>query len=218
MKFRLVVSFGKCDSMRLSGVKDRGYRIRANSYSAEIRPRHDFEKADSYSGGERLHGWRDVRDGLWQDAFIPLPFGWCVDLSRNRMTYAEAVGCPPLSLDWILGEFDSSFNQLAIGSLKYHMDWSVCYCDDEQRERYSAMIARLSEPEPDTTPDEDAAIDTWDFLGGERSEDGTVRVPPCPQDARLAFDSWQERCDAHKERIEKARIEFVRDILPELWS
>lgn len=189
-----------------------GFKFSVGYYTFTFRKRYEHE----ILAGESRRWWRSERGGLYDTLYFPVG-GWCLDGFRGRLSYAEAVGFKQ-SLDWVIDEFDASFNDLAVASMRYHMDWSVCYCDDERRAKYESMIARLSEPAPDTTPEEHAAIETWDMFSGEMNEDGSRTVPPCPPEAGSAFDSWQERLDAHKDRISAARIEFVRDILPGLWS
>jgi hypothetical protein len=89
---------------------------------------------------------------------IPLP-GWIIEV-RSKPNYRKLVGAPKYldKLNWIIDEFDLSFNALAIASLRYHLDYS--HCDNEdRREFYEELINRLSEPHTDTGGDEDDRTD-----------------------------------------------------------
>jgi hypothetical protein len=154
---------------------------------------------------------------------IPLTPKWTLELSTKGKSYRELVGAPKYleNLDWIIDEFDSSFNDLAVASLRYHMDHAVTYCDPEMRAKYQDLIDRLLEPAPGTTEDESAAIDTWDLFGDLMyGADGGVvgrAVTECPEAASEAFDSWRARCEEWENRQLRARHDFV-DIMRELWS
>lgn len=135
-------------------------------------------------------------------------------------TYVELTGCPDYSLDWIIDEFDSSFNDLAIASLKYHQTYSVCYCSPERFAKYQDLIDRLSEPGPEFTDEEIATLEPpgWTFeddlepLPGE----GSLLKESGPE-KRAVYSAFRQREDEHHHRIQQARHDFV-DIMPELWS
>lgn len=148
---------------------------------------------------------------------------WALEIHGPGKSYLELVDAPKYlnNTDWIIDEFDSSFNDLAIASLKYHMHHSVAVCENPNK--YQNLIDRLSEEEPGTTAEEHAAIETWDIV--DRSDpqygkDGKIigyRVPPSTPEASAAFKTWEVRCAAHRKRILQARHDFV-DLMPELWS
>lgn len=121
-------------------------------------------------------------------------------------------------LDWVLGEFDASFNELAIASLRYHLDYS--YADNEiHRMRFESLIDRLSEPEP-TYDELEGFVD--DGTGGFRDvvdpETGASRFAYEPSaHVREYAERFEQAHAEHQRRITAARHEFV-DVIPLLWS
>lgn len=148
---------------------------------------------------------------------VPLSKRWQLWFSTPGKSYLTLVGAPKYlrDVDWILDEFDSSFNELAAASLRYHLDYSVCDNED-RRTQYEDLIKRLTEPEPDTTDEESAAIATWHPLT-QQDEKGRHTLTECPPAAAAAFDTWQSREEAWRARIDQARHDFV-DIMRNLWS
>lgn len=162
---------------------------------------------------------RSERGRLYRRSLLPIgPIA--VVYYRRCLTYGEAVGAPPrftdAAFDWVIDEFDDSFNDLAIASLRYHQDWAVTFCDDERRARYQDLIDRLSEPSPDFTDDEWAVI----TAAGDRlvRVDGQRRMlRPLTDPERQVYAERRERTAAWEQRMSQARRDFV-GIMPELWS
>jgi hypothetical protein len=50
---------------------------------------------------------------------------------------------------------------MAVDSLRYHLSPQCVVDNEHNRERYEALPARLQEPSPRPTPEEQAGIDTW---------------------------------------------------------
>ncbi|MFC4128895.1 hypothetical protein [Nocardia rhizosphaerae] len=157
-----------------------------------------------------------LTEHVWQ---MPLWY-WDVTVHGRGKSYRELTGLPPMSIDWILDEFDSSFNDLAIASLRYHMDYSVCVCPDERRAKYEDLIDRLSERDPLFTEEELTIL----YPPGRKREDdyeqlpdGSYRRRPSTPEQQAVFDVSRERTAAYDERIRQARHDFV-DIMRELWS
>lgn len=148
---------------------------------------------------------------------IPLSKHWQVIVDGRGKSYLELVDGPKYltNTDWILDEFDSSFNDLAIASLRYHMDHAVTYCNDERRKQYQDLVDRLAERRPRFTAAEmDVLHPPGEEFDIERelqriSEDDPVR------DAIYA--AQRERENAYHDRIRQARHDFI-DVLPGLWS
>ena len=145
---------------------------------------------------------------------IPLTEKWQIHLSTKGDDYLTLVNDPKYlrSINWILDEFDSSFNDLAIASLRYHLDWSVC---DKSRYRdvYEDLIERLSERSPRFTPEELAVLHV---PGRTVEEDFLSLNEPNPERDAIYERHWQ-REDEYHARINKARHDFV-DIMGGLWS
>ncbi|WP_280389828.1 hypothetical protein [Nocardia wallacei] len=157
------------------------------------------------------HARGRCREDVW---WVPF-FKWTIKVEGRGKSYRELVDAPKYlkNLDWIIDEFDASFNDLAIASLRYHMDHSVAYCDPERRARYKDLIERLSERKPRVadTPEKRAIIAAhWDAHG----LDGINLAAP---DIDAIHDDYWEREKAFHERIQQARHDFV-DIMPGLWS
>ena len=62
---------------------------------------------------------------------------------------------------FVLDECDHHFNKMAVDSLRYHLSPQCVVDNEHNRERYEALPARLQEPSPRPTPEEQAGIDTW---------------------------------------------------------
>ncbi|WP_068059332.1 hypothetical protein [Nocardia xishanensis] len=163
--------------------------------------------------------WATGRGRCRERVFAMPFFGWDVTFYGRGKSYRELVGFD-LPIDWILDEFDDSFNDLAIASLRYHMDYSVALCSDERRAKYTDLIERLTEPRPRFTEEELAILEppgwTWedDF---EPHPDGGALMKPTPPEKQAVYEAHRLREDAYLERIRQARHDFV-DIMPELWS
>lgn len=169
--------------------------------------------------GDRPAWNRSERGGLYRRSLLPIgPIA--VAYCRRFLTYGEAVGAPPrftdAAFDWVIDEFDDSFNDLAIASLRYHQDWAVTSCSDERRARYQDLIDRLSEPSPDFTDEERAVFaaagDRLVRVDGRRS---TLRPPTDREQA--AYAAQRERTAAWEQRMVEAQRDFI-GIMRELWS
>lgn len=142
---------------------------------------------------------------------IPLIGEWQLELATPGKSYLELVGGPKYlkNLSWILDEFDASFNDLAVASLKYHLDWSVCN-NEYRRLRYEDLIRRLQEREPDMcdTAEERAIMKAaFEFPLNEHET----------PESRALSARYHEREVAYEARMLRARYDFV-DIMRELWS
>lgn len=164
----------------------------------------------SFDDGPRWAYWRgrclehSVRVPVWR---------WSVEFHSAGKSYRELVGMPKVSLDWIIDEFDHSFNHLAIASMRYHMDYAVTHCPPDRRALFQGLIDRLSESRPRiaTTPQDRAVLDAhWDKHG----LDGVTISDP---EVDAIHDDFWSRQDAYHERIQQARRDFI-DVLPHLWS
>ncbi|KXO99412.1 Uncharacterised protein (plasmid) [Tsukamurella tyrosinosolvens] len=139
----------------------------------------------------------------------------------RTLTYGEAVGAPPYlrdpAFDWVIDELDSSFNALAIASLKYHCDWSICDIGDERRTKFRQLIVRLQEPAPTYTEAEMAVFDAAGPRFRHSRVGGPVTMRPSTPAEREAHEDWRAREAAWEERLDQARRDFV-DVMRELWS
>lgn len=136
----------------------------------------------------------------------------------RRPTNRRLVGFN-LPIDWIIDEFDASFNQLACASLRYHLDHSVAD-NDEHREEWEALITRLSEPEPEFTDAEMAVLEPpgWTFEDDfEPLPDGRYLLRKSSPERLAAYEAHRLRDVAYDERIQQARHDFI-NVLPKLWS
>ena len=154
------------------------------------------------------HSRGRLTEHVWQ---MPL-WRWDVTVHGRGKSYRELTGFPKYSIDWILDEFDSSFNDLAVASLRYHLGFSVCDNED-RRPKYEDLIERLTEPRPRFTEEELAILRTGRTIE-EELDALNERTPP---DRSAVYDAYRAREDAYLERIRQARHDFV-DIMPELWS
>lgn len=150
-----------------------------------------------------------LTEHVWQ---MPL-WRWDFTVHGRGKSYRKLTGLPDYSIDWIVDEFDSSFNDLAIASMKYHMDYSVCVCPDGRRARFEDLIERLSERRPlvaDTEEKKAALRADWDEhgLGGIMRQDPVIDA--------IHEDYWRRDNEFHA-RMQQARHDFI-DVLPHLWS
>ncbi|AID58882.1 hypothetical protein PBI_GAIA_63 [Mycobacterium phage Gaia] len=151
---------------------------------------------------------------------VPLTKRWQVTFSTAGKDYLTLVGGPEYlrNLNWILDEFDSSFNDLAIASLRYHLDYSVCDNEDN-RERYEDVIARLSEESPTFTDEEMAILQPpgWSPKDDFEYVDGRMLLKRANSAQEAIYKAFHQREDEYRERIQQARHDFV-DLMPMLWS
>ncbi|MBS4102783.1 hypothetical protein [Tsukamurella paurometabola] len=142
-------------------------------------------------------------------------------LDRRHLTYGEAVGAPPYlqdpALDWVIDEFDHSFNALAIASLKYHCDWSICDIGEERRAEFHQLIERLEEPMPGYTEEEQAVFDAAGPRFPEVEVGGSVTMRPSTPAEQAAHEAWRARVNEWEQRIDQARRGFV-GVMRYLWS
>ncbi|MFD3594296.1 hypothetical protein ACFWU5_16355 [Nocardia sp. NPDC058640] len=163
-----------------------------------------------------FHGRGRCDEHVWS---FPL-WGWTVKVYGRGKSYRKLTGLPKYSIDWIIDEFDASFNDLAVASLRYHMNFSVCWCSDEQRTTYMDLVARLTEPAPTFTTAEMGILNPpgWTFEDEfERPPNGNCRMRESTPEQKTIYAAFREREHAYNERIRQARHDFV-DIIPELWS
>lgn len=181
--------------------------VSVDRYESKIKPRWDFSRGRVQ---ERI-----IR--------VPLTKTHTLELNSRGKSYLDLVGAPEFlkSMDWIVDEFDASFNALATASLRYHMDHAVTYCTDERRAQYQDIIDRLNPPKVKMfDPGEEDIENRWlssrdSWLNKLRGTNfSTLNVPD-------EFDEYMERYrDRQKERdavIDKARHDFA-DIMRGLWS
>ncbi|AWN03977.1 hypothetical protein PBI_PEREGRIN_150 [Rhodococcus phage Peregrin] len=157
-----------------------------------------------------------VETGRCKEKELRIPIGkYALELATPTKSYLKLVDGPDYlnNTSWILDEFDSSFNDLAISSLKYHLDFSICDNSD-RREKYEDIIARLGEDEPNVvdTPEKQAI---WDEHYGDDTF-GNINKEK-PEALREIFNEYRKRTKEHFNRQQQARHDFV-DIMPELWS
>ncbi|MFF0498469.1 hypothetical protein ACFYU5_18835 [Nocardia aobensis] len=164
--------------------------------------------------------WRTRTDG---HEFRITVWRWSVDLLTRGKSYAELVGFPYRISDWIIDEFDSSFNKLAIASLRYHLNHSVAY-NEQHREAWEALIERLSERRPEVADtDEKKAVlradDRHPFepVYGADGKISHYTMRESTPEERAIMDDYDVRERAYHERIQQARKDFI-DVLPYLWS
>lgn len=221
MKLKLNLSINTIKPKRKSakGNKPVGVTISLNDLTISVRPKR-WKDED----GKGID-WNNKRGELYTQKFFRLPFNYCVDTHKREKTYAEAVNTL-LDIDWVLDEFDVSFNELAISSMKYHMDYAVTDCTPERRAKYENMIERLTRQ---AYPITDAELDALegvnkvdlDTLNDDDFWEAITNPERTPEQAALVED-YSARKEQHNnaqwERIKAARIEFVSDILPGLWS
>lgn len=160
-----------------------------------------------------------VETGRCKEKELRIPVGkYALELATPGKSYLELVDGPEYlkNMNWLLDEFDSSFNDLAVSSLKYHLDFSICDNRD-RREKYEDIIARLEEKDPNVvdTPEKQAI---WDAHYGKDDSDilGSINKEK-PEAIRELFKDYRKRSKEHFERQQQARHDFI-DIMPELWS
>lgn len=159
------------------------------------------------------------RSGLVQTRELRLPAGMTVRYRRQLRTYGQAVGSrfTDPAFNWVIDEFDDSFNDLAIASLRYHQDWAITRCDEERRATYQDLIDRLGKSAPEPTDAESAVLRGGWPARREPLPGGRVRIHP-PSDAERAVrDAIRARESEWIARQDQARHDFL-DVMRELWS
>ena len=181
-----------------------------------------YVSMDTPFGGVTVH-----KEYSWQDpwffgrgdrlgelrARLPLPFKHSIEFNGPYKSYRELVEAPEYleNLDWIIDEFDSSFNDLACATLRYHLDFSVCD-NEERRDLYEDLIERLNEDPVEFTDEEIEIIHARD--SGDLTVDINRESTP---GEKAAYDAYWKREEEYHARIAKARHDFV-DIMRYLWS
>ena len=113
---------------------------------------------------------------------------------------------------WVIDEFDSSFNTLAMASLRYHMNHSVAVCAGKQRATFQSPLDRFEEAQHrDTSPH--GYMDHFSQHREGVIELLRLKCPECKEFQAQKDEARQKR----KADINKLRHEFV-NILPWLWS
>lgn len=144
-----------------------------------------------------------------------------LEFDRRHMTYGEAVGAPSYlrdpTFDWVIDEFDHSFNALAIASLKYHCDWAITGIEDQRRAEFQQLIERLEEPMPEYSDAEQAVFDAAGELFPEVKVGEKLTMRPFTPEERAAHEAWRIREAEWEERIDEARRDFV-GVMRYLWS
>lgn len=223
MKIELSIGWGFHRSGSVRARRD-GVYFYIGRHTALVRRRQSFEVPDEFGPGEGLHWWRpngfENRTELSDSIYVPLGSKWCIEFRRQNKDYADLVGYRAPSMDWIIDEFDSSFNDLAVASLRYHMDYSVCYCEPDTRAKYEDLIRRLTEPRPSFTEEELAILHPpgWTIQDDfERTSDGYARLRPASEEKHAVYEAFGKRETEWLKRELQARHDFV-DIMRGLWS
>lgn len=164
----------------------------------------------------KLEERRKEKHSLGRWTLINLPFG--LQLSYDKSRYArDLAGVPKdYSIDWIIDEFDESFNSVAAASLYYHLNLGVAD-NEHSREYFEKLSKELIESEKHTfelTDEEikhqDKIFETWNT--GKRSN-LTCRCDICKNISKKIREAEKEKT----RRVQKAREEFL-EVLPCLWS
>lgn len=183
---------------RLGKHRDGGVSLTINKKTFNLRPKRMYED-------NRATGWA-AQDGGHSSAYFPLPFKWCFERFRTDKTTAELVGIPEYSLHWILDEFDSSFNDLAVGSLRYHMDHAVTHCLPETRAKYEELIRRFEALDENTV--EGVTDADWEAYDNDTAT---------KEQAEKLHNGIMARNEKRRQDELSVRHDFV-EIMGELWS
>lgn len=126
---------------------------------------------------------------------------------------AQQCGVPDgWTFQWVIDEFDLTFNGLAMASLRYHMDHAVTACRGARREAYQSMLDEFEELR-------DRRVMTREHVEHHANHrKGLVEAlrVDCPECER----HLREHNEAKRKRgadIRAARHKFV-DLMPGLWS
>lgn len=144
MKVQLKFGIRKCP-----WVDDKGIEFSWQNKTLTVRKRRIYEQ-------DHENKTEDV-DGIYTTKYVKLPFGLCIETCKTHTTYAKKLGLD-FSLDWVIDEFDSSFNQLAIASLKYHLNYAVTSVDTATAAIYHDLIVRLDAHYNSVMTDEEVEI------------------------------------------------------------
>lgn len=114
----------------------KGIELTVNNHTFEFRKKYRFED-------NRAYWWKSDKRRGQSKAFLPLPLKLCISGFREDKTYAELVNVPDLTVDWIIDEFDASFNKLAVASMQYHLNHAITIPTQHKRETFNALIRRF---------------------------------------------------------------------------
>lgn len=194
------------------------FTVSLNGYSATLKRAGTFKNLFEWQHDEfeeETHGWAVGRNGLYETANIKLPFALALRLYKDGMSYAEAVGFDKdITVDWIIDEFDSSFDALAVASMKYHMDWSVAVCPPERRAVYEKLIEKFETRVDYFTEEELNHFDECRGVGFQKWFGSRDNCVTCKE----ANNLYKIRIEVAEKLQKEARVEFVEKVLPTLWS
>ncbi len=198
------------------GHRGPGIRVTIGRRTVEVRRRAAVPGVHTRPGRPAWNQTR--RGGLFTESALPLP-GVTLSYTRRRLSYGEAVASrfTDTAFDWVIDEFDASFNDLAIATLRYHQDWAVTDCDDQHRAAYQDLIDRLGESAPDFTDKEIRVLDAARAERIERLPNGRTRLHPPTAEVAAVYAAHDQRQNEWLSRITRSRHDFV-DIVPDLWS
>ncbi|MBF6540722.1 hypothetical protein IU418_26300 [Nocardia farcinica] len=166
------------------------------------------------------HARGRCREHVW---LMPLGL-WDITLHGRAQPYWKLVGFERKpSVDWMLDEYDSTFNEFAAASLRYHLDFA-CTDNESRRGLYEDLIARLTEPFEPFTPEELTELREssrpagGDFIPLEPGNPKAgYRMRDFSDREREIFEISRQRELEWKARNDQARHDFV-NIMRHLWS
>lgn len=213
MKFNLNVLLKRTYTL-IDNSEKFGFDLKINNYYFSFRPRYNYEdeklNTNASEKTKEILNWEENYKKLYKKTFLKLPFNYCLKTVKTLSTPAKELGLKDINVDWIIDEFDSSFNDLAIASMKYNMDWSLTSCSQEQRKIYEDLIKRLTFPIHEFTEEEVKQLEN------HYQTDDFNHSSSCESCSKI-FDSSRKRKDEYYKNLNKARKDFV-DIIPTLWS
>lgn len=116
------------------------------------------------------------------------------------------------SLGWVIDEFDSSFDVLAMASLRYHMDHAVTLCMGRRRREYQAMFDEFKELRTRRT----MTTEHVEHYASHRKGVIEMLRVDC-EECEYHHQEYLRAKEAHRDDIQAARHKFV-DLMPGLWS
>ena len=157
----------------------------------------------------------EPRGGFYRKTVIPIPFTKkAIYLYEDVRSYAEAIGFK-YSIDWVLDEFDDVFNELAIASMKYHLNYSHVLISGKLRTTMEQLIKDLDPIFPITEDDlkEEEHLNSMKEMNMAEAFKHYKECPICSE-----YHEKQQKIMDEKHQLElDARHRFV-DIMGSLWS
>lgn len=183
-----------------------GFFVSINSRTWTLRKIREYEGRDGLKEYRKSHGWRNhYGRGLTQDKRTYLPKGYVLHLTKEIQDAVKACGLD-FGLDWVIDEYDSSFDEVAKASLRYHLNYAVTAPQEGAvaalYQEYLERFESLSRP----------------LYSEEEYQESVDIARISSQNERDFLELIRKREDERAQEQVQVRKDFIEHVVPSLWS